>query len=166
MTMRPAFSRNLGFMAAVIRALPLSALPLLLTGCSDRDNGCEEQVVRWTDPQSNVILVVAVRREMAKNISLLRIHDPEAAGASAEKMMDDDVLLGTVRLIQFSDWIIVTNGSYALGGYDRKNHRIAGEYEWTELPFRKWEGQGKVLLTRKHVQTSDATGTPAGYPSD
>lgn len=91
------------------------------------------------------------RQAGVKNVSTLRVCYPD--GRVAERMMDDDIMLGPVRFIESGDWVVVINGPYALGGYDRATGLLVGEHEWDQLPFRTLDGR-------------ELSGPlPAGYPS-
>lgn len=165
MTVIPTDGRSTGVPAS-ISTLLLSSLILLFVGCNKKGDDHEVEILRWADPHSKMSIVLLLRERGIKNVSILRIDHPSKHIGPSEKMLDDDVRLGTVRFIEVADWIVVTNGPYALGGYNRKSGRLIGEYEWSQLPFLVWNGhEGRILAIEERVQTSDAS-KPAGYPSN
>jgi len=155
-----------GYLSASVRASLLCLVTiLLLAGCSQSGNEDDTEVMRWADPQSEFSIALLLRKRGVKNLSVLQVNYHGEKGSQVEKVLDDDVRLATVRFIKTADWIVVTNGQYAIGGYNRRDNRLIGEYEWSKLPFLVWNGrEGDVLVSKADVQTLEAV-APAGFPS-
>lgn len=88
----------------------------------------------YTDPKSG--LRIRVNVGSLPITSYMSVEDTH--------FIDDKMTWGKLRVIEYGDWLLVANDSWIVGGVNRTN-RSVGLTKWNELPFTKWNGEGRIL---------------------
>src|SRR5689334_7137128 len=105
----------------------------------------KRRVLDWTDTEKKVTFRVTENPGMIKTNS--ELHVGRDGHGERAVLIDDDAAFSTVAFVRHDHWLLVVCRGLdeVWAGYDYDTGRLYGEYDWDELPFTRWSGQGKVV---------------------
>lgn len=108
----------------------------------------QSQVLRWEDPTTCLTFIVT-EEDGGFVHTWTRLHVATSDGHRKSEQLDDDAYFGKAALVRWQDWVLVLNDGFVIGGYNCSTKTLYGEYDWDELPFLHWRGEGELVASKQ-----------------